>query len=102
MKLLKAAIICGALLTTTAYAADFCTTIASTSASIMRGRQTGVAMSDLVAMTNQPQFKEVKKLLTAIIVEAYEESRFSSKSSQDRAVTEFSNKQMLTCMRATK
>lgn len=102
MKLLKAAIICSALLTTTAQAQDFCTTIAKTATSIMQGRQIGVPMSNVMTLANQPHFTDVAKLLKSMVVEAYEQPRFSSKAHQDRAVTEFSNKQMLACMRATK
>ena len=70
----------------------FCETIESTATVVMQGRQYGMKLSDVL--------KGVKNdLLVAIIIEAYEEPRWSTKKMQTRAIVDFANEVMLACVK---
>lgn len=101
MKLLKAAIICGTLLTATAHASNYCDTVAKVSTTIMKNRQLGVPLSEMMEIANKPTLKEISGTIKQLTIAAYEQPRYSTPINQERAITDFADKQMLNCLKRT-
>jgi len=88
-----AAALAATLLTTTPVTAeeDVCVSLAELARDLMELRQDGVPLSDLMKIAKG------EELLRLLALDAYRESRFSSKEYQDLAVTDFSDKWALAC-----
>ena len=69
-----------------------CETVESLAAAIMENRQVGTKLSTMLnSSTNE--------LVVAIIIEAYEQPRMSSKKNQEMMIVDFANKVMLKCVK---
>jgi len=99
MKLLQTTLLAVSLLASPAYA-DVCNTVHSVSTAIMKNRQVGTSLKKMMDVANDPTNEKVAKLLTKIIVAAYEQPRFSVVENQEKAITDFANKLMLECVKA--
>lgn len=70
-----------------------CEDIAGLAKSVMSARQNGVSLSKLIKITGKDN------LMKTMVMLAYDETRFSTKKFQDRAVSKFENKWMLACLK---
>ena len=68
---------------------------------VMSGRQTGVKMSDMLEVIKSAN-PEIKEILEYIIIEAYQESRYSTESIKEKTITDFENSIYLECVKANK
>ncbi len=101
-RIIQAAILAGALLTGAAQAEDPCQRISKLAGTIMENRQAGTSMERMIEIASGEQFKSIDKILRHLIVEAYSQPRYNSKPNQQNAVKDFSNDQMLLCMKVRK
>lgn len=75
---------------------EVCKELSFLSGTIMESRQEGVPMYDLMEIANQnPQLPIVKEL----VILAFEQPRYSVKSNQQDAVSEFQNEVYLECIK---
>lgn len=58
---------------------------------IMRSRQNGVIMSDLLATISPDADPKIKNLFRAIAIDAYKKSRYSTAEYQQTAIEDFRN-----------
>ena len=78
---------------------DVCQAHAKLAKRIMTSRQDGTEMSSLLEMIEKLPDDSAKRTAQAIIMMAYDESAYSAEKNQQKAITEFSNKIMLTCLK---
>lgn len=76
-----------------------CAEIADLAGSMMRNRQAGIDMSEMIAIVAK---SGVGELVTPIVIAAYEQPRFDTPSYQKKAITDFKNEVMLACMKGVK
>ena len=60
---------------------------------VMEARQLGASLSEMLKATDHPDWA------VAIIIEAYEEPRWSTTKMQARAIVDFANEVMLACVK---
>lgn len=82
---------------------EFCSITAANAEFIMTARQAGVAANDLYDRYDsiKENFEEPETamgLVQAIILDAYNESRFTSREYIERAITEFKSKAYIQCL----
>ena len=82
-----------------AIAADICGNLSSLAATVMRGGQAGVSMKIQMDVFNQDKFSLTKGLGRALIIEAYERPRYSTKKYQQREIENFRDKVYLRCVK---
>ena len=68
-----------------------CASLSKTATSIMKARQSGVPLVDIIAISKS-------KLHKQMVVSAYKEPAFSTDKYKNKAVAEFSNSWMLSCV----
>lgn len=92
---MKSIIIIAALLATTAYADDrYCTNHGKLSESIMRARQAGVTMSDMMEAAKE------NELFRAVIVSAFQKPRMSLPENKKTMIENFRADNELQCFEA--
>ena len=69
-----------------------CEKVESLAAAIMKNRQVGTKLSTMLNSS-------INELVTSMIIEAYEQPRWSTKEQQERTVVDFANKLMLRCVK---
>lgn len=94
MKQLIAAIVF-AVSSASAFAVLPCDSIGSLSRSVMEARQTGVALSSMLAIADKHPL--TRDLVRRIIMDAYSRPRFNTKEFQERATDDFSTSWELSC-----
>ena len=77
---------------------DNCAKLGELAGSVMSARQAGVPMSKIMAIARQDE--SISKLLTAIVIAAYEAPQFSVEENRQRRVASFKNEIMLECYKA--
>lgn len=73
-----------------------CTGLASLAGSMMKNRQVGTDLSLMVDLVSKSTAKD---LAMPILLAAYEQPRFDSPSYQQKAISDFKNEVMLSCMK---
>jgi hypothetical protein len=70
--------------------------------SIMKHRQSGTDIGSLFAVfDNTNHDPSIQRVIKTIIIEAYDEPKYSSPAYQQNAITEFQNRVTLECLKAT-
>lgn len=77
---------------------EFCAQASETAEVIMRNRQTGVSVIDMMKIANSSE--STKKMLTGLINEAFAEPAYSTPEYQQKAIREFGSQQYLMCLAA--
>jgi len=77
---------------------DYCNNLASVAESTMTTRQSGVSLSNQLAILEGID-KDIKKIFQAIILEAYETPQFSGEKYRKRAVVNFQDSILLRCLK---
>lgn len=77
-----------------------CTNLSSLASTVMRNRQAGIPMSEMVGTLGKDGGLEgtFGKLTLKMIQLAYEQPKYSSPKYQDQAITEYSNEWMRECL----
>lgn len=75
---------------------DICLTVNDISSAIMEARQLGIPAQKAVEVSGEDE------LILYFIQEAYEEPKWYSPELQQQAITEFSSRKYLECLRMTK
>lgn len=80
---------------------DFCLEMGGIARTIMDMRQTGVPIDRSIKSIGaiKPPTEEIGATVRAMIVDAYDEPRYSTPAMQDRAVTEFANRTTVDCLK---
>lgn len=78
--------------------ADNCAALGTLAASIMKGRQSGVPMSNMMAIARKNE--QIGSLVSAMVIAAYETPQFSGEKYRQRKVVEFQNDVMLECYKS--
>jgi hypothetical protein len=94
---MKYAIILAAAIAASPAFADTCARIGEFAESTMGARQSGAALSRVIAVTN-----DLPPLFRAIVLEAYEQPRYQSEMHKNREIQDFRNKWESACYRAKK
>ena len=76
---------------------ESCALLASTAGTIMKNRQQGVPLADMIRRASTGSDKRTNELIRKIVIEAYETSLFLSERAQQREQTEFENRWLLWC-----
>jgi hypothetical protein len=87
------------LFSTTAFADEVCESLRKVAEQIMKNRQIGVPINEMieVADNNHPKVKEILK---ALIIDAYGSPKFNTPKVINEAVNEFGNKVYVDCVKA--
>lgn len=81
--------------------ASFCEQTTELATAIMKARQNGVPMIDLIKLSEETAAgTEMQNLIKLMVTEAYKKRAYSHKENQDRAVVEFANEYTLACIQA--
>lgn len=78
---------------------EMCELVARYAQRIMKARQIGVPMTEIMPTTDDHATRET---MEGLIILAYEHPRFSSEEYQQKAVTDFENDMFLSCLKQTK
>lgn len=73
---------------------EWCAEVSNLARSIMSSRHSGVPIVNQLSITKG---HEQEDMATAMILEAYSKTRWHTKASQQRAITEFANDVYLIC-----
>lgn len=78
-----------------------CATLSETAGAAMKGNQSGTSLAKMMEALNKVESDNTKlrDLMKAFLLDAYSYPRFNTKSFQDKAVVDFSNKKYLECMK---
>lgn len=80
---------------------SFCEQTTELATAIMKARQSGVPMIDLIKLSEETAAgTEMQNLIKLMVTEAYKKKAYSYKENQDRAVVEFANEYTLACIQA--
>ena len=80
---------------------DVCAPIEGSARATMEARQSGVPLSTSIGIANNSGgTKNTKELLTAMVLEAYEQPRYSTERMQQRSVRAFTDDWYLQCLKA--
>ncbi|GAB3099823.1 hypothetical protein G8770_03680 [Aestuariicella hydrocarbonica] len=94
------ALICAISLPTAAIAADdwktTCKMVESTATTIMKARQNGAALSNLMEIADDSKFIE------QVAIMAYDQPQYSTPENQKNAVSKFANELYLACIKETR
>ena len=82
-----------------AQAQVICEAVDRLAKSIMEARQSGAALSDMLKVLDGPNNKTTGPFVRAVVMEAFEQPRYSTESMQQKTITEFANQQMLMCVK---
>lgn len=81
---------------------DACTIFAKTAGVIMKARQAGVPMSNLLnAHAKIESSEEIRQLMRTIVIDAYDSPRFQTKEYQFNAEMDYRNNIHVACLRET-
>jgi hypothetical protein len=78
----------------------FCQQIGELAKGVMRNRQMGVNMSDMMKVASSGKVED--PFLRRLVIIAYDTPQYSSEAMQAQAVQEFSNQIQLTCYKRQK
>ena len=78
--------------------ADMCTLLSLLAEKVMENRQDGVPMRKQMEKVNKAD-ESIVDILTEFVTEAYDVSQYGSDEYQRRAITEFGNSALLTCLK---
>lgn len=81
-------------------ATDTCGHAAQLAASVMQGRQAGASAAQLTADVLPQVPTGSQRLVTEMILTAYEQPRFNTPENQQRAISDFANDVFTSCMRS--
>lgn len=90
---MKALLITAAVVLSTTAQAN-CGNVYNAAETMMKARQAGVPLSKVIELADGSE------AITALAMDAYEGSRYSTPSIKQKVITEFANKWMLICMKA--
>ena len=76
---------------------DFCASLSGYAGKVMKARQIGRLMSDVIGSIPA----EGGAIMTSIVIDAYSESRFSTENYQRKSIVNFENKWFLSCVKST-
>lgn len=76
-----------------------CANITTLAETIMEKRQTGMAMSKLIAMVDEDTSPDLKEVLIEMIINAYETQKFDNRLFKENAVNDFKTKWHLGCIK---
>lgn len=80
---------------------SFCEQTTELATAIMKARQSGVPMIDLIKLSEETASgTEMQNLIKLMVTEAYKKRAYNHKENQDRAVVEFANEYTLACIQA--
>lgn len=80
---------------------SFCEQTTELATAIMKARQSGVPMIQLIKLSEETAAgTEMQNLIKLMVTEAYKEKAYNHKDNQDRAVVEFANEYTLACVQA--
>lgn len=77
---------------------QFCDQLGGLAESIMRGRQLGASFSDAMSVARNAG-PEIRDITIALVRDAYNETRYTSATYQNRAVEDFRDKIVSACYR---
>ena len=80
---------------------SMCATLSGISGIAMKANQTGTPLAKMIEATNKVESDndKLRAAMKAILLDAYSYPSFNTKSFQDKAVVDFSNKTYLACMK---
>ena len=78
---------------------NVCSLIDIYAKNVMEIRQMGGSMSDLMGMVDDGDYKD---LYETIIISAFEVPRYNTEKNKQNAISDFTNKQYLECVKAYK
>ena len=80
---------------------SMCASISEAAGSAMKANQTGTPLAKMIEATNKVKSdnEKLRAVMKAILLDAYSYPSFNTKSFQDKAVVDFSNKTYLACMK---
>lgn len=76
---------------------DSCTAIENMAETIMDRRQSGVKMSILMDIAKESKDKSLSRIITSLIIEAYEKPRYNTEKHKRRVIEDFRNNAFLNC-----
>jgi hypothetical protein len=77
-----------------------CKAISEIASVVMQARQIGVPMADLMDVFHKDDYKESEiNLIKKMVINAYEQPKFSTTKVQGETITEFSNQWHLSCVK---
>lgn len=80
---------------------SFCEQTTELATAIMKARQNGVPMIDLIKLSEETAAgTEMQNLIKLMVTEAYKKRAYNHKENQDRAVVEFANEYTLACIQS--
>lgn len=74
-----------------------CAQVSELAASIMKGRQSGVAMAKMMEVPEDNEFGEIAR---ALVIDAFDSPRMSVETNRETMVRDFENKAYLQCIKA--
>lgn len=78
---------------------EVCTQLGGFAAAVMENRQIGVPLGESLAVL-ESEHKGTMKLLRFVVIKAYEQPRWYTEQSVQRAVEDFNNEMTLACLQA--
>lgn len=79
---------------------DTCAAFGFMAGNVMEARQNGMDMSEMVALANKIEDKDVGQAVKLTIIEAYKRPRFQSDEMIKREIEDFKNAIMVQCYEA--
>ena len=83
---------------------DFCAVVAEFARNAMIGRQNGAKLSDLINhlknSDSEANSEAAFNMAKEIAIQAFEQPRYTTKSVQQKAITDFENTYYLACLKA--
>lgn len=78
-----------------------CQSIGETAKLVMWHRQNGTAISRIMGVVDRSADSDLRKLMKAIVVEAYETPFYSSQLNKEEIISEFGNKIEVICIKSS-
>ena len=80
---------------------SMCASLSEAAGAAMKANQTGTPLVKMIEATNKVESDndKLRAVMKAILLDAYSYPSFNTKSFQDKAVVDFSNKTYLACMK---
>ena len=82
----------------------FCSDIEKAATSTMKMRQVGITLGEAIELARKGEDtnKAASEYLVSLTIRAYKTHKFASPDNQQKAITEFANKEMLNCLQSKK
>jgi len=79
---------------------DVCKHVEEMAENIMKNRQAGASMSDMMEIANSTESEATRTVARHLVVKAYEMPRFSTEEHKRNIIIRFKNKAYLECYKA--